>query len=115
VAALTAITPTVTGTVSTGAAVAASDTIDASLLGWRGGTLIIINASGSVDNVTLTDYGNTAAGNSLTSNTMPSVAVAAGTSKAFDVDPSQANPATGLVTVTHSNTTTVTYILIRGQ
>lgn len=109
-AALTAITPVVAGVASTGAAVAASDTIDQSILGQRGAYLEIINGGGSSDTVTIKDFGSTAAGNSLTSNQY-TVTVANGTSKVIFVKPSQVDPSTGLVTVAHSFTTTVTYKL----
>lgn len=109
-AALVAITPVVTGIASTGAAVSASDTISQDILGTRGAYLIITNAGGSSDTVTISDYGTTAAGNSLTSNTY-TVTVANGTEKIIYLKPSQPNPATGLITVAHSFTTTVTYQL----
>jgi hypothetical protein len=96
--------------VSTGAAVAASDTIAQSVMGPRGATLEIINASASVDNITISDNGLTPAGNALTSNQI-TASVAAGASKVFDISPEQVNPATGLVTITHSQTPTVTYKL----
>lgn len=109
-AALTAITPVVAGVANAGIAVAASDTIDASILGQRGAYLEIINAGGSSDTVTIKDFGVTAAGNALASNQY-TVVVANGTSKVIWIKPSQVDPATGLVTVTHSFTTTVTYKL----
>lgn len=109
-AALTAITPVVAGVASTGAAVAASDTIAQSVLGQRGAYLEIINGGGSSDTVTIKDYGTTAAGNSLTSNEY-TVTVANGASKVIWVKPSQVDPSTGLVTVAHSFTTSVTYKL----
>jgi hypothetical protein len=59
VAALTAITPLVTGVTSTGAAVSASDTIDQATLGGNGVLLEIINGGGSSDTVTISDYGTT--------------------------------------------------------
>ena len=107
-AALTAITPVVGGVASAGAAVSASDTIDASTLGSKGVYLEIINGNASSDTVTISDYGTTPAGNALTSNQI-SATVANGTSKVFFVKPTQYNPATGLVTVTHSVTATVAY------
>jgi len=110
VAALTAFTPTTTGVANAGAAVSASDTIDASTITSGGVYLEIINGNASSDTVTITDYGTTAAGNSLPSNTF-SVTVTNGTSKIFWIRPTQVNPATGLVTVTHSVTATVTYKL----
>lgn len=109
-AALTAITPLVTGVASTGAAVSASDTIDQSLLGGRGAYLEIINGGASPDTVTISDFGATAAGNALPSNTY-TVSVTNGTSKVIHIKPSQVNPATSQVTVAHSFTTTVTYKL----
>jgi hypothetical protein len=108
VAALTAFTPLVTGVVNAGAAVAASDTIDQATLGGNGVLLEIINGNASSDTVTISDYGTTPAGNSLTSNQI-SKSVVNATSQIFVVRPSQINPATGLVTITHSVTATVTY------
>jgi hypothetical protein len=107
VAALTAITPTVTGVTTTGTAVSASDTIDQGTLGSQGCYIEIINGGGSPDTVTINDYGTTAAGNTLPSNTY-TVSVANGTSKIIWIQNSQVNPATGLVTITHSFTTSVT-------
>jgi hypothetical protein len=109
-AALVATTPLVTGVSDPGAAVSASDTIDQSILGQRGAYLDITNAGGSSDTVTISDFGTTGAGNALPSNTY-TVTVANGTSKIIHIKPSQVNPATGLVTVAHSFTTTVTYQL----
>lgn len=115
-AALSAITPSNAGTLSTGAAVSSSDTIAQSILGPRGATLEIINAGASPDNILISDSGLTPAGNTLAVNAgangaTVSASVAAGASKVFDISPEQVNPATGLVTITHSFTTTVTYKL----
>ena len=109
-AAMTAITPSNAGTVSTGTAVAASDTIAAALLGNRGAILEIINGGGSTDNITITDAGTTPAGNALASGTY-AVTVANASQKAFYIRPDQVTPATGLITITHSFTTSVTYKL----
>lgn len=106
-AALTAITPTVTGVASTGVAVSASDTIDQSTLGSSGCYIEVINAGASPDTVTISDYGTTASGNSLPSNTY-TVSVTNGTSKVIWIQPTQVNPATGLVTLAHSFITSVT-------
>ena len=106
-AALTAITPTVTGVTSTGTAVSASDTIDQGTLGSQGCYIEVINAGASSDTVTISDFGTTAAGNSLTSNQY-TVAVANGSSKIIWLQQSQVNPATGLITIAHSFTTSVT-------
>lgn len=113
-AALTATTPTVTGTVIAGAAVAASDTIDQSILGQRGAYLTVINGNASSDTVTIKDFGQTPAGNSLTSNQY-TVSVTNGTSKVIWIKPSMVDPSTGLVTITHSVTATVTYQLVPVQ
>ena len=109
-AALTAITPTNAGATSAGAAVAASDTISTDILGARGAFLEILNGNASPDSMTISDHGTTAAGNALTSNQI-SASVTNATQKVFYISPAQANPATGLVTVTHSVTSTVTYKL----
>lgn len=109
-AALAAVTPVVTGVATPGAAVSASDTIDQSLLGQRGAYLEILNGGGSSDTVTISDFGNTSAGNQLPSNTY-TVTVANGTNKVIFIRPGQVNPATGVVTVAHSFTTTVNYKL----
>jgi hypothetical protein len=113
-AALTALTPSVAGVVNAAAAVSASDTIDGSLLGNGGVYLEIINGNASSDTITITDYGTTMAGNQLPSNTY-TVTVANGTSKIFWIKPGAANPATGLVTITHTITATVTYKLYVNQ
>lgn len=107
-AALSAITPTRTGTVTTGSAVAASDTIAVALLGVNGAYLEIINGNASSDSMTISDATVTPTGAAAASNA-PSVTNA--TSKIFLISPKQADPVTGLVTITHSVTTTVTYKL----
>jgi hypothetical protein len=98
----------VTGVANAGAAVSASDTIDQSTLGSRGVFLEIINGNASSDTVTVTDNSLTDAGNALPSNQY-TVTVANGTSKVIHIKPLQVNPSTGVVTVTHSVTATVTY------
>lgn len=109
-AAMTAITPSIAGTASTGTAVSASDTIAQSIMGPNGATLEIINAGGSTDNITISDNGSTPAGNQLTGNTY-AASVAAGASKVFDLSNYQVNPSTNLITITHTFTTSVTYKL----
>ena len=109
-AALSATTPALAGTTTSGAAVAASDTIAGSVMGARGAYLEIINGGGSSDTVTISDHGTTPAGNALASNQI-SASVANATSKIFWIKRDQLNPATQLVTVTHSFTTSVTYKL----
>lgn len=109
-AALTATTPTNTGIATPGAAVAASDTIARAVMGPKGVYLEIINGNAGADNMTITDPGITPAGNPLSGGTY-SVSVPAGTNKIFHIRPEQVNPVTGLVTVTHSVTATVSYKL----
>ncbi len=107
-AALTATTPTRTGTASPGAAVAASDTIAVAILGSIGAILEILNGNAGTDNMTISDASTTPTGAPAAANA-PSLVTA--TNKAFLVTPRMADPITGLVTVTHSVTTTVTYKL----
>lgn len=107
-AALTSIQPVAGGVSSAGAAVSASDTISQAQLGTRGAYLEIVNGGGSSDTVTISDSGLTDAGNPAT---VTGVAVANGTSKIFYVSPAAVNLSTGVVTVTHSFTTSVTYKL----
>lgn len=109
-AALTAITPTNTGALSAGAAVAASDTVARAIMGPKGAYLEIINGNASVDNITITDPGVTPAGNALTGGTI-SASVAASASRTFHLRPEQVNSTSGLITITHSVTATVTYKL----
>ena len=111
-AALTAITPTNAGTLDPPAAVAASDTILGSQLGPRGAVLDIINNGAGTDTITISDFGSTAAGNQLASNTISATVANAGVAKAFRLTQDQVNPATGLITITHSQPTGVTYKLI---
>lgn len=106
-AALVAITPVVAGVTTTGTAVAASDTIDQATLGGRGAFLEVINGGGSSDTVTIKDFSDTPAGNSLPSDQY-TVTVANGASKIIHIKPQQVDPSTGLVTVAHSFTTSVT-------
>lgn len=108
--ALAATTPSRLGTASPGAAVAASDTIAAGLLGVNGAILEILNGNAAVDNVTISDAGATPAGSTLTGGTYPA-SVTNGTSKVFLISPKQVDPVSANVTVTHSVTPTVTYKL----
>lgn len=108
-AALAAHTSVKTGTTWTPAAVAASDTISAAILGTLGAILVVFNAGGSPDTVAISDSGLTPAG-STGASTGGSVTNA--TSKSFYISPKQVDFATGLVTITHSFTTTVTCIVI---
>ena len=106
--ALSVTTPTRAGTTTTGAAVAASDTIAAALLGTFGAFLEIINGNASPDAMTISDASTTITGAAAAANA-PSVTNA--TSKIFKIIPAQVDPVTQQVTITHSVTTTVTYKL----
>lgn len=109
-AALTATTPTNSGTVTAGAAVSSSDTIAQSVLGSRGAYLRINNGNASSDTVTISDSGSTGAGNPLATGSI-SDSITNGTAQIYYIRPEQVNPTTGLITVTHSVTPTVTYEL----
>jgi hypothetical protein len=106
--ALVATTPTRAGVATPGAAVAASDTIAVSILGSNGALLEILNGNASTDNMTISDASTTPTG-AAAAALAPSLATA--TNKVFLISPRQADPVTGLVTVTHSVTPTVTYKL----
>lgn len=106
--ALIAITPVRTGVVNAGAAVAATDTIAATVLGRRGAFLEIINGNASADTVTISDASLTTTGAAAAANAK---SVAAATSQIFKIVPGQVDQTTGLVTVTHTVTATVTYKL----
>lgn len=106
---LTATQPTAAGVNWTPAAVSASDTIPASALGARGAYLIIFNAGAGADSVVVVDSSLTPAGNisaNLTnsvSNSQPEV---------MFIPAATVNPATGLTTVTHTQPSGVTYVLL---
>lgn len=105
-AALTAVSITAAGGTPTPTAVAASDTIAETQFGASGCILRVINAGGSIDNVTITDPTLTDLGNAGTPAT---VAVPATTGiRMIYISRSAINPSTGLATVNHSFTTTVT-------
>lgn len=99
-------TPARTGTVIAGVAVGATDTISRAVLGTKGVNLEIINGNAVPDVMTISDASTTLDG-------APAAAIAPtvtnATSKVFKILPSQADPVTGLVTLTHSVTPTVTY------
>jgi hypothetical protein len=112
VGALTLTTPTLAGVAWTPAAVSASDTINmAAVPGGttRGCWLVVINGGGSPDLVTVVDSGRTPA-NSVATN--PSNTVTNGTSEAMFIPALAQDPNTNQVTVTHSFTTSVTYVLL---
>ena len=106
--ALAAITPTMAGATSAGAAVAASDTINVSVMGPFGAILEIINGNASPDVMSISDASLTPTGAAAAAN---APTVTNGTSKVFKIDRKQAALATGNVTITHTQITTVTYKL----
>ncbi len=98
--------PNNTKVVATGTAVSSSDTLTAGQVGRNGVLLRVTNGGGGSINVTVTDPGSTAAGNTVTASTQ---AVANGTSGYFRILPGNVSLTTGLATVTYSGTTSVTY------
>lgn len=106
--ALTALAQARLGTASPGANVAATDTIAAALLGAKGVLLEILNGNAATDNMTISDAGASPAGTPAVSYP---IALLTATNRVFKIHPSQADPVTGLVTITHSVQTTVTYKL----
>ena len=107
-AALTATTPTRAGVATPGANVASTDTIARAVMGPKGCLLEILNGNASPDSMTISDATTTSTGAAAAANA-PSVTN--GTNKVFKINPEQADSVTGLVTITHSFTTTVTYKL----
>jgi hypothetical protein len=89
-------------------AVSASDTIAVDSVGMF---LHVKNAGGTADTVTLDDSGTTAGGSAATDPTV-TVPITTGDRMIY-LPPSFTNSATGLVTVTHSFTTSVTCALLR--
>lgn len=89
-------------------AVAASDTIanadDRTFLHVK-------NASGTIDTVTVVIPGNDQFGSAIPDPTV-SVPITTG-DRMIPISPAMADPATGLITVTHSQTTSVTCALVR--
>lgn len=106
---LTATRPTIAGVAWSPAAVSASDTIAAADLGTQGAYLVIINGGGSPDTVTVTDPGTTPAGSAATN---PTNSVTNATTEVMRISPNFVNPSTGVATVSHSFTTSVTYVLL---
>jgi hypothetical protein len=104
-AALTATAITLAGVAPSPVAVAASDTIAEAQFGSNGIVVRVINGGASSDTVTITDPNLTAMGSAATN---PTVAVANGTSKMIAIGRNAINPSTGVATIAHSYTTTVT-------
>lgn len=104
---LTAQSVVLGGTTPSYTAVSASDTITPQ----SGLFLHVKNASGTVDTVTITDSGVTPGGSAATSPTV-TVPITTG-DKMIYIPSAFQNTATGLITVTHSQTTSVTCALLR--
>lgn len=100
--------PTRTGAVIAGAAVANGDTISRTVLGTKGVNLEIINGNAAPDVVTVSDATTTPSGGAAAAI---STSVTNGTSRIFRIVPRQADSTTGLVTIGHTVTSTVTYKL----
>lgn len=111
-AALTSVSITTAGNAPVPVAVAASDTIAAGQFGSTGCILRVINAGGTQDNVTVTDPNLTVQGNAVTAPTAVAVPITTGIRMIF-IPISAINQATGVATVNHSFTTTVTCELYR--
>lgn len=94
------------GTLMVPVAVSASDTITADPQGL---ILEVINGGASPDTVTIVDPGTTPAGSTATN---PTQSVAASTRREFRLGPQYAN-SSGVITVNHSFTTSVTCNLKR--
>lgn len=109
-AALTSSSVTIAGLLAAPLAVAASDTIAEAQFGANGVYLRVINGGGSPDVVTITDPNTTVIGSAATN---PTVSVTNATTKTIYIPRAAINPATGLATVAHSFTTSVTYELQR--
>jgi len=104
-AALTSTSAVIAGTAPSAVAVAASDTIAAGQFGPTGVHVRVINGGASPDTVTITDPNLTIAGSVATN---PTASVANGTTKVIFIPVSMINQATGVATIAHSFTTSVT-------
>jgi hypothetical protein len=105
-AALTSVSITAAGGTPAPVAVAASDTIAAGQFGSTGCILRVINAGGTVDNVTVTDPNLTALGNAGTP-AIVAVPITTGIRMIF-IPVAAINQTTQVATVNHSFITTVT-------
>jgi len=94
----------IAGVAPSAVAVAASDTIAEAQLGSSGAIIRVINGGGSPDTVTLTDPNTTVVGSTATN---PTVSVTNGTTKTILLPRALLN-SSGVITVAHSFTTSVT-------
>lgn len=97
----------ITGTTPSYGAVAASDT----LVPDDGAFLIVKNASGTIDSCVVVTPGTTFGQNNL--DVTVSVPITTGERWIGPMVPELADPTTGLITVTHSQTTSVTCAYVR--
>ena len=109
-AALTSQAVTVAGITPSAVAVSSSDTIAQAQFGPVGLLVRVINAGASPDTVTIVDPNLTAIGSAATN---PTVSVTNGTTKEFLLPAAAVNQSTGLATLQHSFTTSVTIELKR--
>ena len=107
-AALTMSVPTSGGTAITINTGSGSDTITQAQLGTQGCNLIAVTA-GTINTITVSDSSLSAVSNPATVSGVATVATGA---KAFYISPAQVNLGTGLVTITASPATALTYYLI---
>jgi len=108
-AALTITTVTDEGVTGTYAAMSASDTIDANALGDYG--VLLVKGGAANSTVTITDNSLAPTGNAAVSDSKL-VPLTTG-HECFRIRRALQNPATGLITVTNSAPTSVTYLLLR--
>jgi len=108
VAALALTVPNKAGIAWTPAAVSASDTVTSAVLGAGGCWFIVINGGGSPDTVGYTDPGTTPSGGAPAAFTN---SVTNATTEAMYLSPKLVD-SSGILTITHSFITSVTYILL---
>ncbi len=111
-AALTSVSITTAGNTPSAVAVASSDTIAAGQFGSTGCILRVMNAGGTQDLVTVTDPNLTVIGGAVTAPTAVTVPITTGIRMIF-IPLAAINLTTGLATVNHSFTTSVTCELYR--
>lgn len=110
-AALTSTALTLAGVTPSAVAVASSDTVAESQFGSTGLIARVINAGGSPDTVTIVDPTKTPMSSSPTN---PTVSVPATTGVRMILIPKTAvDPTSGVATINHSSTTSVTIELYR--
>lgn len=106
-AALSLTVPVTAGATVTPTTPTASDTIALAVLG-DAGCILRVQTAGTLSNLTISDAGLTPAGNTTAAT---AVAMSATQVKAIFISPKRADTATGLVTITSSSQTAMTYEL----